>query len=178
MKRKLRWLIITALWAASLCAQQANETGDLNAWRFLLGEWAAEGGGKPGQGSGTFSFNFDLQGKIVVRRNRADYPATKDRPAYSHEDLMVIYPEPGGTLSRAIYFDNEGHVIQYSAQFAGDKKTVTLLSDPVPSAPRFRLTYTTGKDGALHIKFEIAPPNRLDSFSTYLEGVAHRKETH
>src|ERR1035437_2254222 len=48
----------------------------------LVGDWTGEGGGGPGQGSGTFSFKPDLQGKILVRRNRAEYPATKERAAF------------------------------------------------------------------------------------------------
>lgn len=152
-----------------------NEAADWNAWQFLVGDWTAEGGGQPGQGTGTFSFNFDLQGKILVRKNRAQYPATKDRPAYIHEDLMVIYREAEGKIARAIYFDNEGHVIQYTAEFSQDQKSVTFLSDRAPPAPRFRLSYAKSGNGALTIKFEIAPPDKPEAFATYLEGSARRK---
>jgi hypothetical protein len=148
------------------------------AWRFLLGEWTAEGTGQPGNGAGSFTFALDLEGKILVRRNRADYPATKDRPAFSHTDLMVVYPDTEGRTTRAIYFDNEGHVIRYGAQSSEDQKSWTFLSDPVPSAPRFRLTYRKGHDETLGVKFEVAPPGKPDSFSTYLEAGARRKGTH
>jgi hypothetical protein len=148
------------------------------AWRFLLGEWTAEGTGRPGEGAGSFTFALDLEGKILVRRNRADYPATKDRPAFSHKDLMVVYPGTEGRGARAIYFDNEGHVIEYAAQSSEDQETWIFLSDPVPSAPRFRLTYTKGDDGTLAVKFESAPPGKPDSFSTYVEGAARRKGAH
>src|SRR5205823_11916691 len=50
------------------------------AYRFLLGEWIGEGKGGPGQGKGAFSFTTELQGKVLVRRNRADYPAAGGRP--------------------------------------------------------------------------------------------------
>lgn len=145
------------------------------AWRFLVGEWTGEGSGQPGQGSGSFSFAFDLGGKILVRRNRSDYPATKDRPAASHEDLLVVYQASEGSPTRAIYFDNEGHVIQYAVNFSEDQKVLTFLSDPAPSTPRFRLTYTKSDNHTLGVKFEIAPPGQPGSFSTYLEGVARRK---
>src|SRR6202043_3487814 len=81
---------------------------------FLIGEWTGEGGGGPGQGSGGFSFLPDQGGKILVRKNRADYAATKDRPAFSHTDLMIVYNEQGETKLRAIYFDMEDHVIHYA----------------------------------------------------------------
>jgi hypothetical protein len=173
-------LVAVAFQARQLHAQQPNgsDSARWDPWRFLLGEWTGEGTGKPGEGTGGFSFAFDLQGKILVRKNRADYPATKDRPAYSHEDLMVVYAESGGKPDRAVYFDNEGHVIHYAAAFSSDGKTLTLLSDAVPSAPRFRMTYTQQEPSALSLKFEIAPPGKPDSFQTYIQATAHRKSIH
>ena len=155
-------------------AQQPNASA-WDSWRPLLGNWTGEGGGQPGQASaGGFSFDFDLQRKVLVRRNFSEYPATASKPASRHDDLMVIYQEPDkGT--RAVYFDNEGHVIHYSASLSEDKKTITFLSDAVPTAPRFRLIYSLLKDGALSLEFDIAPPGKPDSFSKYVEGKARRK---
>jgi hypothetical protein len=117
-----------------------------------------------------------LQGKVLVRKNHADYPATKDRPAFSHDDLMVIYREAEGARACAIYFDNEGHVIHYNASLSEDGTTWVFLSDPTPSAPRYRLTYTKEKNGMLGIKFEIALPGKPDAFSTYIEAQARREK--
>jgi hypothetical protein len=53
-----------------------------DAWapfQFLLGDWQAVA--KPGEPTGRFSFSVDLEGKILVRRNRADTPATSGRAA-------------------------------------------------------------------------------------------------
>jgi hypothetical protein len=157
-------------------AQQTKELDVWAPWQFLMGRWAAEGGGKPGEGKGTFSFALELQGSILVRRSRVDYPATRDHAASSHEDLMVIYPESGGTPNRAIYFDNEGHVIHYAATFSEQGKVLTFASDASPQAPRYRLTYYQGENGTLKVKFEIAPPGKPEAFVTHVEGVAHRKE--
>ncbi len=170
------WTLCLVLCFLGFPAQKGMDAGNWDAWRFLIGEWTAEGGGKPGQGTGTFSFSLDLQGKILLRKNRSDYSATKDHPAYSHQDLMVIYRQPDGADTRAIYFDSEGHVIHYRAEFSEDKKALTFLSDAEASAPRFRLTYTKGRDQALTIRFEIAPPGKPDSFSTYVEGIARRRQ--
>ncbi len=174
-----------ALCCTSATAQVAKEaagsagvlaaTDHWRAWQFLVGEWIGEGSGKPGEGSGSFTFNFDLQGQILVRKNRADYPATKDREAFSHEDLMIIYAEPGAKGTQAIYFDNEGHVIHYTAEFTADQESLVFLSDLLPSAPRYRLTYKKAKNHALNIKFEITPADRPESFATYLQARAHRK---
>jgi hypothetical protein len=143
-------------------------------WRFLIGDWVGEGGGGPGQGSGTFSFQPDLQEKVVVRRNHSEYPATKDRPAAVHDDLMIVYPGPDARHAKAAYWDSEGHEIRYAAESSEDGKSFTFLSDGSSPGPRFRLTYTREADDKVGIKFEIAPPDKPDAFSTYITASAHR----
>ncbi|HLP45823.1 MAG TPA: hypothetical protein VK469_07755 [Candidatus Kapabacteria bacterium] len=157
-----------------LPAQQPVKNTDWASWRFLLGEWVGEGGGnQPGQGAGGSQFYLALSDNILVRKNHSEFPATKDRPAFTHDDVTIIYPEAG--KSRAIYFDNEGHVINYSAEFSEDHNTLTFVSDIQPSAPRFRLTYTKAANETLKLKFEIAPPGKPDAFSPYIKSVLRRK---
>src|SRR5262245_21202082 len=84
-------------------AQQAAKPANWDAWQFLLGEWEGEGSGTPGQGVGGFRFSLDLQKRVLVRKNWANYPATDKQAAFSHEDLMVVYQEPGQP-TRAVYF--------------------------------------------------------------------------
>ena len=161
--------------AGLVLAQQSKETS-WDAWRPLIGKWTAQGGGQPGQATaGGFSFEFDLQKKIIVRRNYSEYPATATAPASRHDDLMVIYQDAEkGT--RAEYFDNEGHVISYGVVFSDDRKTITFTSEVVPSAPRFRLIYTRKEGDLLNVEFQIAPPGKPDSFSKYVEGTATRQK--
>jgi hypothetical protein len=143
------------------------------AWKFLLGEWEGGHEGDPGQEYGIFSFSFALDENILVRRNRTVFPATKERAGYAHDDLLIIYTEFTG-IKRAIYFDNEEHVIHYEVKVSADEKMITLESDPVPTAPQFRFTYMqTGAD-TLEAKFEIAPPGKAGEFAMYLEGTAKR----
>ena len=176
MYKVLTVLITFLLLPSSLPAQQAKSVDDWGPWVYLMGQWEGEGGGQSGQGTGEFAFYFDLDGEVLVRKNRADYPATKDRPAFSHEDLMVIYSEPNGAgTRRAIYFDNEGHVIEYAVEFSAERATFTFVSEAVASAPRYRLTYKKEETDRVAVKFEIAPPGKPDVFSTYIEAVAHRK---
>ncbi len=166
--------IIPLILSTSLSAQQPGKNADWDSWRFLLGEWVGEGGGsQPGQGAGGCSFYLALQDCILVRKNHSEFPATKDRPAYSHDDVTIIYQVPGKT--QAIYFDNEGHVINYSAEFSADKNTLTFVSDIQPSAPRFRLTYIKAANDTLKLKFEIAPPGKPEAFSLYIESALRRK---
>jgi hypothetical protein len=166
-------LFLASLSASQSFAQQPKEP-NWDSFRFLIGEWIGEGAGAPGEGTGGFSFSFDLQGQILVRKNSADYPATKDKAAYSHTDLMVIYRESDDSL-KAIYFDNEGHVIHYAVSFSKDQTTLTFLSDPSPSSPRFRFIYSKAAPDKLKLEFDIAPPGKPEALSRYIEGSAHRK---
>ncbi len=146
---------------------------DWKAWEFLLGEWAAEGGGQPGQGSGTVTFSIEMDGNIFVRRNHLEFPATQAAPAFAHDDLLITYREEAGEM-RAIYFDNEGHSIHYRVTLLPDG-TIVHVSDVTPGAPRFRMTYLRGGAGTYTTRFEIAPPGQPEGFVVHVEGPAKRK---
>ena len=104
----------------------------------------------------------------------SEFPGAQGRPAAVHEDLMVIHPGEDGAM-KAVYFDSEGHVIRYTIE-AKDQGTLVFVSDPSPSAPRFRLSYAKGQGDEVSIKFEMAPPGKPDGFRTYLEGKARRAD--
>ena len=145
-------------------------------WKNLVGDWVGEGSGNPGNGTGWFSFYFDLDKKILVRKNQAKYLASATKEAYTHDDLMIIYPGEKGEPDKAVYFDNEGHVINYGVTFSVDYTDVIFTSEPTAGAMRFKLTYVpVGKD-KINIKFEIAQPGKSDAFSTYIEASAVRKK--
>jgi len=156
-------------------AQQAPAANKLDSkWSALVGEWAGEGSGNPGRGAGTSSFQFDLQKQVLVRRSHSEYPASGGRPATVHDDLMVIYPGPGEE-SRAIYFDNEGHVIEYSATWSTAGDTLTLPSKPTAGTPQFRLIYKKVDAQTLTVAFEMAPPGQVGAFKPYVSGRLNRK---
>jgi hypothetical protein len=163
-------LLLVLLAASIAVAQPPSKPEDRWApLEFLMGEWIGEGGGGPGQGTGGFSFLPDQDGKILIRKNYANYPAAQDRPAFSHTDLMIVYKEPGEAKMRAIYFDMEDHVIHYEVEPAPDGNSVQFVSET------FRLTYRkTGLD-SLALKFEIAPPGKPGAYATYIDATAHRK---
>jgi hypothetical protein len=156
-------------------AQQSPENDPWRDWKFLLGEWTVgQGGGIPGQAtSGSFSLSPELGGKILLRKNHSEYAAAGKSPVI-HDDLMVIYQEAGAT--KAFYDDSEGHVIHYQVSVSADKKRIVFLSEPAQAQPRFRLTYENLGPGSVSVIFEIAPPDKPEQFSKYVEGTVHRKE--
>jgi hypothetical protein len=124
--------------------------------QFLVGEWVGEGSGAPGEGSGACSFEFDVQHKVMIRKNYAIYPNAR------HDDLMVIYVED--KVLKAIYFDSEDHVIHYKVEPGEDSVRFTSES--------YRLIYKKMGD-KVALDFEIAPPGK--PFSSYLHAVLKRK---
>jgi hypothetical protein len=146
----------------------------LEALRFLVGTWRGEGGGEPGKGSGSASFVFDLDGNVLVRRSHSEYPAAGDKPALIHDDLMIISAVPETRKLEAVYFDNEGHTIEYSVEVAPGGKRVVLTSEEEPATPTFRLTYALVTEDVVDVTFETAPPDRPTAFKTHVSGRARR----
>src|SRR5262249_59459905 len=131
-------IFVFAVGTQALSAQ--SKSISIEDLKFLVGEWKGEGGGKPGQASaGGFSFKFELDGTVLIRRSFSEYAATSERPGFRHDDLMVVYQD--GNELRATYFDSEGHKIQYSVGFSADKRTLTFISQPSQSAPRFKFVF-------------------------------------
>jgi hypothetical protein len=137
-----------------------------NKWNWLIGEWAGEGSGQPGQGVGTFSFGFDLGKNILVRKSHSEYPASENRPKVVHDDLMIVYPDQSGSQTRAIYFDNEGHTINYTLAYSDN--SIVMTSEKVPNSPFFRLTYTLLENQTVNTKFEMSQDGM--KYMVYIEG--------
>ena len=175
MKKLIIALFIAAMLTSVvgvLTAQDAARKADPWAdYRFLLGEWVADT--PADQGSGTCSFALDLQDKVIVRKNHAESPATKDRPATIHDDLMVMYL--AGDAVKANYYDCEDHLIDYSVALSANKDTLVFVSPVDPKAPRFRLTYVKQDEAKLAGAFEFAPPGKPDAFAPYLKWTMSRK---
>ncbi len=179
--RSIFGLLLCLLVTARLCSGQApaasaSPSPGVRALdemtSFLLGDWVGEGSGAPGEGTGRFTFERSLAGNIVVRRSHSEYPAAEGRPATVHDDLMVLYPD--GRQIRADYFDNEGHVIHYTAAFVYATGVVVFDSDATAGQPRYRLTYTPLSKDRVSIVFEIAPPDKPGTFAPYVKGTARR----
>jgi hypothetical protein len=81
MKRFLI-MLVSFVAATGMGAQpQSGGAPSLKALQFLEGKWVGEGSSEAGRGGGYASFEKDLQGKAIVRRNHAEYPAAQGRPA-------------------------------------------------------------------------------------------------
>jgi hypothetical protein len=141
-------LILATLLVHVACAQTSGSWSKLE---FLLGNWTGAAGDKDtqiGAGEGAFSFQADLNQKIIVRKNSARYTT-----GVTHDDLMIIYLDAPDSTPRAIYFDSEGHIIRYNLTFPSANRAVFESEAGVPG-PRYRLTYWL-EGASLNGKFEI-----------------------
>jgi hypothetical protein len=72
--------------SAVATGQPALPAADWKEWTPMLGEWEADASA-PGAATGSFTLATDLQSRVLVRKNFADYPKTASRPGSRHDDL-------------------------------------------------------------------------------------------
>ena len=141
-------------WRGSDVKAQATAAGE-TSWgglQFLVGTWGAAVHGKA-EGS-TYTFAPELNGHVLVRRCATGCDKGPMGPNYS--DVLYVYKAANGQADRAIFFDSEGHVLQYDVTSSTPGKAV-FLSDGSTPGPRFQLTYEMA-GGVMKGKFEMLPP--------------------
>jgi len=173
MKRALPLVLLLAVSLSALAQApgKSKSKDPFDRLAFLYGDWVGEGTGDAGNGSGGFTIKPDLDDRVLSALTTPIIPLPLIAPCLPSQrpnDLMITYPE-GDTL-KAIYSDNEGHVIHYKITTAGDC-AVFVSEGP---GPGFRLTYRQTDKDHLAIKFEIAPPEKPGEFKTYVEANAKR----
>ena len=141
---------------------------------FLEGTWDAKTAGGSGvDAAGTYTFRRELDGHVLARHSRTS-GGCKGPENYDceHGDLLYVYAETPGDPQKAIYFDNEGHVIHYDVSTPAPG-TVVFLSEAGRPGPQFRLAYEL-KDGAMAGRFQIKMPGQME-WRSYLEWSGGRK---
>ena len=163
-----------AIAMAQATSTQSQPTDPWKGLRFLLGTWEAktQGGSAGAAASGTYTFRLDLKDHVLARHSLSSGckgPADFD---CEHGDLLYLYQEAAGQPLKAIYFDNEGHVIQYEVTTPASN-TAVLLSAASSNGPHFRLMYEL-KGPVMLGKFQMRMPGQSD-FRSYLEWSGGRK---
>lgn len=155
---------------------QTTSNGNPDLFRslsFLEGTWDANvQNNATVTGSGRYTFQRELDGHILARHSTNDpnckAPANFD---CAHGDLLYVFQDAPGTPLKAIYFDNEGHVIHYDISTPSSNRVV-FLSGPT-AGPKFQLTYELNS-GVMTGRFQMQMPGQSD-WRTYLEWSGRRR---
>lgn len=167
MKGVMRFL--PAFFALPLFAQLSSQPADTwKALGFLQGTWEAKASGNSGaQVQGTYTFQMELKNHVLARHSH--HAAGCKGPAdfdCDHGDLLYVYQERPGQPLKALYLDNEGHVIHYTVS-SPTATTAEFVSDATQPGPQFRLLYEL-HDTVMSGKFQIRMPGQQE-WKSYLE---------
>jgi hypothetical protein len=173
---KIRLLGAILLCGAGLWAQNAPAASE-DTWkslRFLIGKWEAktQGGSAGASSSGTYTFQLELRDHVLTRRVASGECKGPSGFDCEHQDLLHVYRDSPEKAYRAIYFDNEGHVIRYEVSTPAPGIAV-FVSEASQPGPRFRLVYEL-KETVMFGKFEMRMPGQAE-FRPYLEWQGRRK---
>jgi hypothetical protein len=160
--------LLALLLAVPLSAQTSTAPDPWQPLTFLEGTWEAKtAAGGTVKSSGTYTFKTELAGHILARHSSSngDCKGPADFNC-DHSDLLYIFEDAPGQPLRAIYFDNEGHVIHYDVS-TPNPTTVVFLSEASQPGPQFQLVYEL-KDGTMFGKFQMRMPGQND-WRSYLE---------
>ena len=166
MKRLLMAVLI--LLPAMAFGQSGAAPDPFKALSFLEQNWEANTNGYGGvKSTRTYTFRRELGGHILARRSTSDVtckgPTDFD---CGHGDMLYVYQDAPGQPLKAIYFDNEGHVIHYDVTTPG-ATSVVFLSEADRPGPQFRLSYEL-KDSVMYGKFQSRMPGQTE-WRSYLE---------
>jgi hypothetical protein len=149
----------------------------IDTWKslqFLIGTWKArtQGGSSAAAAAGTYTFQPELRNHVLARHSSSEKCKGPEDFNCEHSDLLYIYQAAAGQAYKAIYFDNEGHVIHYDVSVP-TPTTAVLLSEPSQPGPQFRIIYEL-KGVTMFGKFQMRAPGQTE-FRSYLEWSGPKK---
>lgn len=166
-------LVITICTSHNSFSRNNNSDTAWSQWQSLVGTWKGTNSGEPGQGEGYFTFSFDLNENILMRKGHTVFPGHENQPARVHDDVLIIYKENSAIPDKAVYFDSEGYVLHYNISYS-DNGIIILKSVPEKDSPVFRLTFIKMDNTTTEIKFESAPPDNPENFTIHVEGLVFK----
>jgi hypothetical protein len=162
-------------------ARADTETEPWTPLQFLVGTWQGDGMAKDASGKWvtTFdskrviTFGWEIGHKVLVRRDRTEFFATPQHPAFTYEALTIIYKNPASNKIEAQYFDEGDRVIHFKLVPDLPSNSAQFVSDAA-SGPVFRLSYKLANQKDLSITSEVQLPGN-DAFQTVAAGVVHKQ---
>jgi hypothetical protein len=173
----IKALTIVLCLAACYAPRALSAESAIDSWkslRFLIGTWEArtQGGSAGAAAAGTYTFQPELRNHVLARHSSSENCKGPEDFNCEHSDLLYVYQEAAGKSFKAIYFDNEGHVIHYDVSVPTPTSAV-LLSEPSQPGPQFRIIYEL-KGVTMFGKFQMRAPGQTE-FRSYLEWSGPKK---
>ena len=172
-------LILFGLTVLIQAQPEEKKTDPWDPWKFFIGTWEGTGKGEPGESKVERSYEFVLEGKFLLAKNKSFYPPQGKNPQGEvHTDWGLFSYDMGRKKFVLRQFHVESFVNQYALDsISADGKTLVFTTEAIENIPagwRARETYKlTGKDEFTEI-FELAPPGQ--EFSVYSENHLKRKK--
>jgi len=155
--------------AALLCFAAAAQSDPWAPVRVFEGKWQGPTSGKPGVGSTSREYRFELNGKFLSQRDTSRYqPADPAAKQVVHEDFGFFSYD--ANLKKIVWrqFHSEGLVNEYTLESVGDGgKSIEFVTTKIENLPGFRAkkVYRIVSADEIDETFLLAAPGK--DFQTY-----------
>ena len=169
---KRLWILPVVFLAAISALAQSDPWAPLRAFE---GKWEGDTSGKPGKGTTSREYRFELNGKFMFQRDKSQYqPSDPAGKPLLHEDFGVFSYDT--SLKKILWrqFHSEGFVNEYALESASeDGKSLEFVTTHIENLPGFRAKkqYRIMSSTEIEETFWLAPPGK--EFAVYT--VAHLK---
>ena len=153
-----------------------SAAGQEDPWaplRVFEGKWEGPTTGKPGKGSTSREYRFELNGKFLSQRDKSEYqPQDPAAKRLVHEDFGMFSYDTN--LKKVVWrqFHSEGFVNEYTLDsLSADGKSLEFVTTRIENLPGFRAKklYRILSTDEIEEIFALAPPGK--DFDVYT--VAH-----
>ncbi|MEN9570599.1 MAG: hypothetical protein RL172_1830 [Bacteroidota bacterium] len=164
MKKK-KWLFILCLFPAIAIGQLSKKDSLWLPMQLFIGEWAGTGGGAPGTGNYTRSYEFMFNKNFIAVKNKSTYPpGANDTQSEVHEDIGYFSYDKRIKKFKLRQFHIEGFVNEFVLDsISADKKTIVFVTESIENIPvgfRAKETYRWISNDELEETFELAEPGK------------------
>ena len=169
---KRLWILPVVFLAATSALAQSDPWAPLRAFE---GKWEGDTSGKPGKGTTSREYRFELNGKFMFQRDKSQYqPSDPAGKPLLHEDFGVFSYDT--SLKKILWrqFHSEGFVNEYALESASeDGKSLEFVTTHIENLPGFRAKkqYRVVSASDIEETFWLAPPGKELAVYT----VAHLK---
>jgi hypothetical protein len=162
-------LLLSLFVTASAAAQPGGGPDRWAGFEFFLGDWTGAESAAFGEGRGERTYEFVLQGRYLLSRNRSVFPPHEGLPDGDvHEDWTLFSFDTARDTYVLRQFNSEGYVNTFvlDAASAPPERMVFVLeaSENAPGA-QVSLTLTQAGPDAFDEVFEVTMPGASESIT-------------